>query len=139
MQAINVSIGFDRRLWAQDLAGSKAHAAMLVAQGILSAADGALIQGGLDTIRAEIEAGTFPFRDRYEDIHMNVEARLAELIGDPILLAHAHRHYAKMQGMHQVGQVFDRDHTSRAMHEMLERMFAQVDAAKALESGVTIE
>ena len=83
MQAINVSIGFDRRLWAQDLAGSKAHAAMLVAQGILSAADGALIQGGLDTIQAEIEAGTFPFRDRYEDIHMNVEARLAELIGDP--------------------------------------------------------
>ena len=83
MQAINVSIGFDRRLWAQDLAGSKAHAAMLAAQGILSAADGALIQGGLDTIRGEIEAGTFPFRDRYEDIHMNVEARLAELIGDP--------------------------------------------------------
>ncbi len=83
MQAINVSIGFDRRLWAQDLAGSKAHAAMLVAQGIISAADGARIQGGLDTIHAEIEAGTFPFRDRYEDIHMNVEARLAELIGDP--------------------------------------------------------
>ena len=64
---------------------------------------------------------------------------LAELIGDPILLAHARRHYAKMQGMHQIGQVFDRDHTSRAMHEMLTRMFAQVDAAKALESGVTIE
>jgi len=83
MQAINVSIGFDRRLWAQDLAGSKAHAAMLVAQGIITGADGALIQGGLDTIRSEIEAGTFPFRDRYEDIHMNVEARLAELIGDP--------------------------------------------------------
>jgi argininosuccinate lyase len=83
MQAINVSIGFDRRLWAQDLAGSKAHAAMLVAQGIISATDGALIQGGLDTIQGEIEAGTFPFRDRYEDIHMNVEARLAELIGDP--------------------------------------------------------
>jgi len=82
MQAINVSIGFDRRLWAQDLAGSKAHAAMLAAQGIISAADEARIQAGLDTIRAEMEAGTFPFRDRYEDIHMNVEARLAELIGE---------------------------------------------------------
>ena len=82
MQAINVSIGFDRRLWAQDLAGSKAHAAMLAAQGIISAADEALIQGGLDTIRGEMEAGTFPFRERYEDIHMNVEARLAELIGE---------------------------------------------------------
>ena len=81
MQAINVSIGFDKRLWAEDIAGSKAHAAMLKAQGILEAADEAAIQGGLDHIRAEIEAGTFPFRDLYEDIHMNVEARLAELIG----------------------------------------------------------
>ena len=81
MQAINVSLGFDKRLWAEDIAGSKAHAAMLKAQGILEAADEAAIQGGLDHIRAEIEAGTFPFRDLYEDIHMNVEARLAELIG----------------------------------------------------------
>src|SRR5947209_6314706 len=80
MQAINVSIGFDKRLWAQDLAGSRAHAAMLKAQGIISAADEAAIQGGLNTIQGEIEAETFPFRDEYEDIHMNVEARLAELI-----------------------------------------------------------
>ena len=81
MQAINVSIGFDKRLWAQDLAGSRAHAAMLAAQGIISAADAAAIQGGLDRIEAEIRDGSFPFRDEYEDIHMNVEARLAELIG----------------------------------------------------------
>ena len=81
MQAINVSIGVDRRLWAQDLAGSRAHCAMLVQVGVISDADGAAILGGLDTIEGEIRAGTFPFRDTYEDIHMNVEARLAELIG----------------------------------------------------------
>ena len=81
MQAINVSIGFDRRLAAQDLAGSRAHAAMLSSQGVISREDEALIQEGLRTIAAEMEAGTFPFRDEYEDIHMNVEARLRELIG----------------------------------------------------------
>jgi argininosuccinate lyase len=81
MQAINVSIGFDKRLAAQDLAGSRAHAAMLSKQGVISSADATAILGGLDTIEAEMKAGTFPFRDEYEDIHMNVEARLAELIG----------------------------------------------------------
>ena len=83
MQAINVSIGVDRRLWAQDLAGSRAHCRMLVAQGIVTAADGAAILGGLDAVEGEIRDGSFPFRDAYEDIHMNVEARLAELIGEP--------------------------------------------------------
>ncbi len=81
MQAINVSIGFDKRLAAQDLAGSRAHAAMLRTAGVITSEDEAAIQGGLATIEAEIEAGTFPFRDEYEDIHMNVEARLRELIG----------------------------------------------------------
>jgi len=81
MQAINVSIGFDKRLAAQDLAGSRAHAAMLRTAGVITSEDEATIQGGLVTIAAEIEAGTFPFRDEYEDIHMNVEARLRELIG----------------------------------------------------------
>ena len=81
MQAINVSIGFDKRLARQDLAGSRAHAAMLEAVGVISPADAAAIQGGLATIEAEMAAGTFPFRDEFEDIHMNVEARLRELIG----------------------------------------------------------
>ena len=81
MQAINVSIGFDKRLSAQDLAGSRAHAAMLRTAGVISSEDEAAIQGGLETIAGEIAAGTFPFRDEYEDIHMNVEARLRELIG----------------------------------------------------------
>ncbi|WP_298161362.1 argininosuccinate lyase [Brevundimonas sp.] len=83
MQAINVSIGVDRRLWAQDLRGSRAHCRMLIDRGIVTADDGAAILGGLDAIQAEIEAGTFPFRDEYEDIHLNVEARLSELIGEP--------------------------------------------------------
>jgi argininosuccinate lyase len=81
MQAINVSIGFDKRLATQDLAGSRAHAAMLRKAGVITSEDEAQIQQGLAAIGAEIEAGTFPFRDEYEDIHMNVEARLRELIG----------------------------------------------------------
>ncbi len=81
MQAINVSISFDRRLAAQDLAGSRAHAAMLHTVGVLSSADAEAIQDGLTAIEAELAAGTFAFRDEYEDIHMNVEARLTELIG----------------------------------------------------------
>ncbi|MBE7216968.1 MAG: argininosuccinate lyase [Caulobacteraceae bacterium] len=81
MQRINVSIGFDQRLWREDLAGSRAHAAMLKDVGVLSAEDHAAIAGGLNAVEGELEAGTFPFRDAYEDIHMNVEARLAELVG----------------------------------------------------------
>ncbi len=82
MEEINASIGFDQRLAAQDIAGSKAHAAMLAATGIVSPGDAAAIQGGLDRIAGEIEAGTFTFSRSLEDIHMNVESRLAELIGD---------------------------------------------------------
>ncbi|WP_174299846.1 argininosuccinate lyase [Caulobacter sp. S45] len=81
MQAINVSIGVDRRLWAQDLRGSRAHAAMLSRQGVITSADTTAIQDGLAKIEQEITDGSFPFRDQYEDIHMNIEARLAELIG----------------------------------------------------------
>ncbi len=81
MQRINVSIDFDKRLYAQDIAGSLAHCAMLVRQQILSTADGEAIARGLAQIREEIEAGRFPFRAEHEDIHLNIEARLAELIG----------------------------------------------------------
>ena len=81
MEAINASIGFDRRLYACDIAGSKAHAAMLADCGIITAEDAAAIQQGLDTILQEIESGAFAFKTALEDIHMNVEARLAELIG----------------------------------------------------------
>ena len=81
MQAINASIGFDKRLYAQDIAGSQAHAKMLAAQGIISHDDQAAIAKGLETILGEIESGAFTFKVALEDIHMNVEARLAELIG----------------------------------------------------------
>ncbi|MFN3075651.1 MAG: argininosuccinate lyase [Alphaproteobacteria bacterium] len=83
MERINVSIGFDKRLYAQDIGASKAHCAMLVKCGILSNEDGEAIQRGLDQVRTEIESPdkAFPFRTEMEDIHMNVEARLAEIIG----------------------------------------------------------
>jgi argininosuccinate lyase len=82
MQAINVSIGFDKRLAPQDLRGSRAHAAMLIKTGVISQDDGDKILQGLDTIENEMAAGTFPFREEFEDIHMNVEVRLKELIGE---------------------------------------------------------
>ncbi|MFG1462707.1 argininosuccinate lyase [Xanthobacter sp. DSM 24535] len=81
MEEINASIGFDQRLYAQDIAGSKAHAAMLATQGIVAGEDVEKIQAGLDTILSEIEAGKFTFRRDLEDIHMNVEQRLADMIG----------------------------------------------------------
>ncbi|KZK87896.1 Argininosuccinate lyase 1 [Pseudovibrio sp. W64] len=81
MEEINASIDFDRKLFQQDIAGSKAHVSMLAAQGIVSAEDAEKIAQGLDTILSEIEEGTFTFSRALEDIHMNIEARLAELIG----------------------------------------------------------
>ncbi|PHP65549.1 argininosuccinate lyase [Zhengella mangrovi] len=81
MEAINASIGFDRKLYAQDIRGSLAHAAMLRETGIISADDHDKIVHGLNTILSEIEDGKFEFSTRLEDIHMNVEARLADLVG----------------------------------------------------------
>src|SRR5262249_56830189 len=81
MEEINASIDFDRHLFRQDIAASKAHAAMLAKQGIIAADDARTIAHGLDTILSEIESGKFSFKRALEDIHMNVESRLAELIG----------------------------------------------------------
>jgi argininosuccinate lyase len=81
MQDINASVDVDRHLFRQDIAASKAHAAMLAEQGIITAQDARQIARGLDTILSEIERGTFEFKRSLEDIHMNVESRLAELIG----------------------------------------------------------
>lgn len=91
MEAINASISFDRRLYAQDIRGSRAHAAMLAAQGIVSSSDVAAIREGLLTVLSEIEAGKFPFRTALEDIHMNVEARLKEIVGEPAGRLHTAR------------------------------------------------
>ena len=81
MEEINASIDFDKRLWRHDILASKAHAAMLAANGIITKKEGEEIARGLDKIAVEIEAGKFAFRRSLEDIHLNVESRLAELIG----------------------------------------------------------
>jgi argininosuccinate lyase (EC 4.3.2.1) len=91
MEAINASIGFDQRLYAQDIRGSRAHAAMLAAQGIITDKDAEAIGEGLITVLSEIEAGDFPFSTALEDIHMNVEARLKEIVGEPAGRLHTAR------------------------------------------------
>lgn len=82
VEAFTESVSYDRQLYAQDIAGSKAHARMLAAQGIISAEDAASIVSGLEKIRQEIEAGTFVWNPGREDVHMNIEAHLTELIGE---------------------------------------------------------
>ena len=91
MQSINASIDIDRRMVREDIAGSRAHADMLAEQQIISDADNLAIQAGLDQIVGEVEAGTFPYRVELEDIHMNVEARLKELVGEPAGRLHTAR------------------------------------------------
>lgn len=82
MEKINASIDFDKNLYAQDIQGSQAHCRMLVAQNIIRAADGDKILGGLDQVRDEIEAGNFTYDAKLEDIHMHIESRLSEIIGE---------------------------------------------------------
>ncbi len=91
MEAINASIGYDQRMAAQDIAGSRAHAAMLAATGIVSDSDAKAIREGLLTVLSEIEGGTFEFSTALEDIHMNVEARLKEVVGEPAGRLHTAR------------------------------------------------
>jgi argininosuccinate lyase len=81
MVEINASIGFDKALAPQDIRGSKAHAAMLAEQGIITKTDAREILRGLDQVQAEIEAGRFAFSEKLEDIHLNIESRLTEIIG----------------------------------------------------------
>ena len=82
MEEINASVAYDKRLYTQDIQGSLAHAAMLAEQGIISKGDAKQIQKGLRTISDEIAAGGFPWQRSLEDVHMNIESRLRELIGD---------------------------------------------------------
>ncbi|MFT5798921.1 MAG: argininosuccinate lyase [Candidatus Azotimanducaceae bacterium] len=91
MEAINASIGFDQRMASQDIEGSRAHAAMLAATGILTDTDAEAIREGLLTVLSEIEGGTFQFSTALEDIHMNVESRLKEIIGEPAGRLHTGR------------------------------------------------
>jgi argininosuccinate lyase len=139
MQAINVSIGFDRRLAAQDLAGSRAHAAMLAAVSVIGAADEAAIQDGLNRIEAEIEGGVFPFRDEFEDIHMNIEARLRELIGPAAGRLHTARSRNDQVALDV--RLWTRDACDRAvrrLHELQRALLAQAEAhADAVMPGFT--
>ena len=86
-----VSIGYDRRLYAYDIDGSLAHARMLANQGIISRADSRAIAAGLEAVRREIEGGAFPWREELEDLHMNIEMRLHEMIGEPAARLHTAR------------------------------------------------
>ncbi|MCK0140853.1 argininosuccinate lyase [Aliiroseovarius sp. F20344] len=91
MEAINASIGYDQRMARQDIEGSRAHAAMLAATGVITDEDAKVIREGLLTVLAEIEAGDFAFSTALEDIHMNVEARLKEIVGEPAGRLHTGR------------------------------------------------
>ncbi|MGY8963620.1 MAG: argininosuccinate lyase [Rhodospirillales bacterium] len=91
MESINASIDFDKRLAEQDIRGSRAHCSMLVAQGILSKDDGEAIINGLFKIEKEIRDGNFSFKRSLEDIHMNIEGRLSDLIGEPAGRLHTAR------------------------------------------------
>ena len=134
MEEINASIGFDKRLYAQDIAGSKAHAAMLAKQGIISKSDANEIRRGLDAVQAEIEAGTFTFSRALEDIHLNVESRLKELIG-----AAAGRLHTARSRNDQVAldfRLYVRDVTDHLDQQLLELQKAL--AEKALVHAATI-
>src|SRR6056297_36823 len=91
IQAINASIGFDKRLAVKDVAGSRAHAAMMAATGFVSDSDAEAMREGLLTVLSEIEEGRFEFSTALEDIHMNVEARLKEVVGEPAGRLHTGR------------------------------------------------
>ncbi len=115
-----VSIHFDCRLYRHDIAGSLAHARMLAKQGIISAEDASAICDGLESIRAEIEADTFPWRPKLEDIHMNIEARLTE----------------------QIGPVAGKLHTARSRNDQVAldmRMYAREVAAKAIAAITEVQ
>jgi argininosuccinate lyase len=128
MQAINVSIGVDKRLWAQDLAGSRAHCRMLAQQGIIQQVDADAILAGLDTIEGEIKDGSFPFRDAYEDIHMNVEARLNELIGEPSGRLHTAR--SRNDQVATDFRLWVRDAADRTIEQLKDLQRALLDRAE---------
>ena len=129
MAEINASIGFDRRFAAEDIAGSRAHAAMLAAQGIIPEADQAAIDAGLVCILAEIESGEFVFSVALEDIHMNVEARLKEIVGEPAGRLHTGR--SRNDQVATDCKLWVRktiDQTDAALAALMRALVAQADA-----------
>ncbi len=129
MEAINASIGYDKRMAAQDIAGSKAHAAMLAATGIVTDSDAEAMKEGLDTVLAEIEGGSFQFSAALEDIHMNVEARLKEIIGEPAGRLHTGRSRNDQVATDFKLWVRDQlDATEGALLALMRALVAQADA-----------
>eukprot|EP00903_Cladosiphon_okamuranus_P016777 g15469.t1 len=129
MEAINASIGFDQRMAAQDIAGSRAHAAMLAATGIVSDKDAEAMREGLLTILSEIEGGKFAFSTALEDIHMNVEARLKEVIGEPAGRLHTGR--SRNDQVATDFRLWVRDQVDAAIEGLQALMQALLDQAEA--------
>lgn len=111
-----VSVGYDRRLYAYDIAGSAAHARMLARQGIIPQADADAIADGLEAVRREIESGAFPWREEREDLHMNIEARLRELIGEPAARLHTAR--SRNDQVATATRLYVRDAVDRAVRAL---------------------
>ena len=107
-----VSVRYDQRLYAYDIDGSVAHARMLGRQGIITQADAGAIVGGLEAVRREIEQGLFPCRDDLEDLHMNIEVRLHEMIGEPAARLHTAR--SRNDQVATTTRLFVRDAVGRA-------------------------
>ncbi|WP_220747870.1 MULTISPECIES: argininosuccinate lyase [Jannaschia] len=129
MEAINASIGFDRRMAKQDIEGSRAHAAMLAATGIVTASDAEAIREGLLTVLSEIEGGTFEYSTALEDIHMNVEARLTEIIGAPAGRLHTAR--SRNDQVALDFRMWVRDQADAAIDALPRLMTALVEQAEA--------
>ncbi|MHA1108855.1 MAG: argininosuccinate lyase [Alphaproteobacteria bacterium] len=133
MAEINASIGFDRRFYAEDIEGSRAHAAMLVAQGIIPETDGAAIDAGLAQILGEIERGEFVFSAALEDIHMNIEARLKEIVGEAAGRLHTGR--SRNDQVATDCRLWVRktiDATDAALAALMRALVAQADAGAAI-------
>jgi len=129
MEAINASIGFDKRLAKQDIDGSLAHAAMLAAQGIITDSDAEAIREGLLTVLSEIEGGKFEFSTALEDIHMNIEARLKDIIGDPAGRLHTAR--SRNDQVATDFRLWVRDQTDAAtqgLRALMQALLAQAEA-----------
>ena len=134
MQEINASIGFDKVLAPQDIRGSKAHAAMLAAQGIISEADAGSIIAGLDRVMAEIDAGQMQWSRELEDVHMNVESRLREIIGTPAGRLHTAR--SRNDQVALDFKLYVRDRIDGLDHALVRLM--QALATKALAHAGTV-
>ena len=129
MEAINASIGYDQRLAPQDIKGSRAHSAMLARQGILTDKDAEVIREGLITVLSEIEAGSFNFSTALEDIHMNVEARLKEIVGEPAGRLHTAR--SRNDQVATDFRLWVRDQCDAVMEGLLALQNALLDQAEA--------